>query len=147
MAHELFHVHNDEVAMDAADCPIRAVPLAGGTYSSDKESFRRKDGRLIRVSASSSPLREEGEITGSAALFRDISAEHNTRMRLQQSDIAFRNLAEAVLLTDSSVGRFRRSPSPGYCGPNGRPRPYATTESRTVNTPVYIEHESERAGS
>lgn len=100
-AHDLFHAHSNGAVMKAADCPIRCVPLAGGTYTGSNELFRRQDGSLVRVSVSSSPLREEGEITGAVVLFRDITAEHKSRVRLQQSDIAFRNLAEAVLVTDA----------------------------------------------
>jgi diguanylate cyclase (GGDEF)-like protein/PAS domain S-box-containing protein len=102
VAHDLFHVHSNNAAITASNCPIRRAPLEGRTYHGDNELFRRSDGGLVQVSVSSSPLREEGEITGSVVLFRDITDEYKTRIRLQQSDIAFRNLSEAVLVADAS---------------------------------------------
>jgi diguanylate cyclase (GGDEF)-like protein/PAS domain S-box-containing protein len=103
VAHDLFHVHTDQPGDDRAACPIRGIPMRGGTYESDNEIFRRADGDELRVSVTSSPLREEGAVTGSIVLFRDISDEHRTRARLQQTDTAFRNLAEAVVVTDASA--------------------------------------------
>lgn len=101
MAHDLFHLHSEDRAISAEDCPIREEPMLGRTYKSNNQVFVRKDGARIRVSVSSSPLREGRQINGSVVLFRDVTAEHETRQRLQQSDIAFRNLAEAVVVTDA----------------------------------------------
>ena len=83
--------------------PIRQHAERGEVYRSDDETFRRKDGSLMRVSVVSWPLREQGEVVGTVALFRDISAEYEARMRLRQAEIAFSHLAEAVVVTDAQV--------------------------------------------
>jgi diguanylate cyclase (GGDEF)-like protein/PAS domain S-box-containing protein len=100
-AHELFHSHCADEPVASEDCPIRMVPLRGATYKGDNELFRRRDGTCIHVAVTSSPLREEGRITGAVVMFRDVSVEHETRARLLQTDTAFRNLAEAVLVSDA----------------------------------------------
>lgn len=102
-AHELFHVHSDNQELTPETCPIRTVPLTGKVYSSRAEVFQRKDGSTLRVEVSASPLSAGGEITGSVVLFRDITAEHEAQLRLQQTDIAFRNLSEAVMVTDAGA--------------------------------------------
>jgi PAS domain-containing protein len=82
---------------------MRLCADRGETYRSDQGSFRRKDGRLIPVSLISSPLREDGELTGTALLYRDISAEAETRVRLRQAEVAFGHLAKTVMVTDADA--------------------------------------------
>ena len=101
--HKLFHFHSDEQQVRTAECPIISEPNNGKIFKSDKEVFRCRDGNLIRVDVTSSPLREEGEITGAVVLFRDITLEYQNRTRLQQSDIAFNNMVEAVLVADADI--------------------------------------------
>jgi diguanylate cyclase (GGDEF)-like protein/PAS domain S-box-containing protein len=102
-AHELFHVHSGIDDLTPETCPIRTVPLSGEVYSSRAEIFQRKDGSTLRVEVIASPLSSSGEISGSVVLFRDITAEYETQLRLQQTDIAFRNLSEAVMVTDENA--------------------------------------------
>ncbi len=102
-AHDLIHAQHGEEAVPADRCPTRLWAARGEVFRSDMEVFRHKTGRLLRVSLVSSPLREEGQVTGTVVLFRDIGAEHEARMRLQQADIAFSNLAEAVVVTDADA--------------------------------------------
>ena len=102
-AHSIFHVHGPEGNAAASACPILAAPRAGRVYTSDTEIFRRRDGSEMRVAVVSSPLETEGTVRGAVVLFRDISAEHQTRLRLQQADIAFRHMAEGIIVTDADV--------------------------------------------
>ncbi len=101
--HDLIHAGHGEEIHSAADCPMRLWAERGEVYRSDREIFLHKDGHLLRVSLVSSPLREEGQVTGTVVLFRDIGAEHEARMRLRQADLAFSHLAEAVVVTDSEA--------------------------------------------
>ncbi|HSQ06596.1 MAG TPA: EAL domain-containing protein, partial [Chromatiaceae bacterium] len=103
VARHLIHARHGSEAVPAEACPMRLCANRGETYRSDQESFRHKDGRLIPVSLTGSPLREEGEVTGTVVLFRDISAEVETRIRLRQAEIAFSHLAEAVVVTDANA--------------------------------------------
>lgn len=102
-AHDLFHTHCVDTPVASEDCPIRLLPLHGGTYVGGNDLFRRRDGSCLRVAVTSSPLREEGRITGAVVMFRDVSAEFEARARLLQTDTAFRNLAEAVVVTDANA--------------------------------------------
>ncbi len=103
LAHDLIHAEHEEKVNSPADCPMRRWAERGEVYRSDREIFRHKDGHLLRVSLVSSPLREEGQVTGTVVLFRDIGAEHETRNRLRQADLAFSHLAEAVVVTDTEA--------------------------------------------
>jgi diguanylate cyclase (GGDEF)-like protein/PAS domain S-box-containing protein len=100
-AHKVIHPGNGDNSVPPGGSPIRQYAERGEVYRSDQEVFRRKDGDLLRVSVVSWPLREQGEVTGTVALFRDISAEYEARMRLRQAEIAFSHLAEAVVVTDA----------------------------------------------
>ena len=106
LAHEVIHPSDPDQAGPTESSPLRHYADRGEVYRSDQEIFRRKDGRLLPVSLISSPMREEGEVTGTVALFRDISAEYEARMRLRQAEIAFSHLAEAVVVTDAE-GRIQ----------------------------------------
>jgi diguanylate cyclase (GGDEF)-like protein/PAS domain S-box-containing protein len=100
-AHELFHVHSNNKKVDGNQCPIRNKPMQGIVYGSDAETFRCKDGELLRTSVTSSPLRDESGISGAVVLFRDISKEYEDQRRLRQANIALRQLAEGVLVADT----------------------------------------------
>ncbi len=100
-AHNLFHAHSNDKKISDALCPIRNNPIRGEIYTSDAETFRCRNGTLLRVVITSSPLHEEGGINGAVVLFRDISKEYENRRRLQQADIALKQLAEGVLVADT----------------------------------------------
>lgn len=99
-AHELFHVHTSDQPVSQDGCQIRNVPLNGEIYQSEYETFRHKDGSLIRVKVTSSPLLIEHKISGAVVLFGDYTQEFQAKKRLQQSDTALHNLAEGVIITD-----------------------------------------------
>ncbi len=101
-AHVQFHQHPGAATrVSTQGCPILAETLAGEVYRSDDAVFRRGDGTLLQVSAVASPLRERGKVSGSIVLFRDISEEYQARIRLRQTETAFSNLAEGVMVTDA----------------------------------------------
>ena len=100
-AHKVTHPGDRNEGVPAEHTAMRQYAERGEVYRSDQEVFRRKDGELLRVSVVSWPLREQGEVIGTVALFRDITAEYEARMRLRQAEIAFSHLAEAVVVTDA----------------------------------------------
>jgi PAS domain S-box-containing protein len=58
---------------------------------------RRKDGRLIHISLTVSPIRDEaGEIIGASKIARDITEGKRAEAALRASEERFRNLANAV---------------------------------------------------
>ena len=102
-AHQVIQPGEPDLDPPTGGSPIRQHAERGDVYRSDDELFRRKDGQLMRVSVVSWPLREQGEVVGTVALFRDISADYEARMRLRQAEIAFSHLAEAVVVADAQV--------------------------------------------
>jgi diguanylate cyclase (GGDEF)-like protein/PAS domain S-box-containing protein len=100
-AHKVIQPSDGAAGAPTEGFPLRQHAERGEVYRSDQEVFRRKDGGLLRVSVVSWPMREQGEVVGTVALFRDISAEYEARMRLRQAEIAFSHLAEAVVVTDA----------------------------------------------
>jgi diguanylate cyclase (GGDEF)-like protein/PAS domain S-box-containing protein len=101
-AHDLLHAESNGQHVAAADCPILKVALHGETYQSTSELFRCKDGSSLPVEVTASPIRELGAITGVVTLFSDIRERLAVEARLRQSDAAFNQAAEGVLITDAS---------------------------------------------
>lgn len=101
-AHDLFHAESHGAMVPATECPIIQVALHGQTYQSGGEVFRRKDGLSMPVEVTASPIREFGEITGVVTLFSDIRDRLALEARLRQSDAAFNQAAEGILITDAS---------------------------------------------
>jgi len=102
-AHTCFHVDSGGEQLPEDLCPVRTEPARGRVYRSDAETFQRRDGSRVEVSLVASPLREEDALAGSIVLFRDISAEREAQERLRRVNVAFRNLAEAVVVTDADA--------------------------------------------
>jgi diguanylate cyclase (GGDEF)-like protein/PAS domain S-box-containing protein len=102
-AHRLFHACGAEGGGRPGQCPILERPRAGGVYRGDGETFRRRDGTTLRVSVVASPLTSDGAVRGVVVLFRDVSLEYEARLRLQQAEVAFRHMAEGVVVTDAGA--------------------------------------------
>lgn len=100
-AHQLFHEHIGVEGGWGSSCPLQEVPLGGEVLRSDEEVFRTRAGEKLPVSVVASPLNVNGELSGSIVLFRDLRAERAAKEKLQTADIAFRNLAEGVCVTDN----------------------------------------------
>lgn len=102
-ARRLFHLECSAMAAVGGHCAGAELLVDDGVRRDGDARFRRRDGSPIRVSVVCSPLREEGEVVGSIVLFRDVTGELETRERLERADVAFRNLAEGVLVTDAEM--------------------------------------------
>ncbi len=100
-AHDLFHYHSDNKKVHARDCPILTETIKGNVFKSDSEVFKCKNGQLKNVNVVSSPLKDGDVIRGTVVLFHDITEEAIRKIRLQQADIAFQNIAEAIIVTDT----------------------------------------------
>ncbi len=102
-AHNLFHHHSSEDNITEQDCHIRTIPLSGEIYRSSEETFTDRDGNLIRAEITSSPLWNNAHISGAVVLFRDITLDYENRIRQKQTDTAFQNMSEAVVVTDANI--------------------------------------------
>jgi PAS domain S-box-containing protein len=90
LAHETFHhQHDDGTPYPEQDCPLLKVRTEGRVVRSSDDSFIHKDGKIIPVAYSASPLRNEsGDIDGVVVVFRDATAETEERHRAQRELIA-----------------------------------------------------------
>jgi PAS domain S-box-containing protein len=86
LAHHTFHhQHGDGTPYPEQDCPLLTVRTEGRVARSADDSFIRKDGRIIPVAYSASPLRNEsGDVDGVVVVFRDTTAETAERLRAQR---------------------------------------------------------------
>ncbi len=85
----------DEVAEEEPE--LREVLTAGQSLQSFEVVRRRKDGRLIDVSISISPIRNAADfIIGTATIERDISEERANRMALEEREEQIRLLLEST---------------------------------------------------
>ena len=89
---------------------------------------RRKDGRLIDVSITVSPIRDEhGNIVGAAKVARDVTLQRSAQAALQESEARLRFTLEAAEIGDWSLdfatGNWQRSPQHDRCFgyPTARP--------------------------
>ena len=88
--HDLIHhTRPDGSPYPAEDCPIYAAYHDGEVHHVDDEVFWRKDGMSFPVEYTSTPIREDGWLTGAVVTFRDISerkrAEATQRFLLEAS--------------------------------------------------------------
>jgi two-component system sensor histidine kinase/response regulator len=88
--HDTIHFkRKDGVLMPSEDCPVHRS-LLGRSFRIDTDYFIRKDGTFLPVSYVTTPLMEGRELTGSVAVFQDIS------LKLQQ-DADMRREREGAL--------------------------------------------------
>ena len=67
------HSHQDGSPYPREDCPIYAALKDGEVHRVDCEVFWRTDGSSLPVEYTSTPILEQGRITGAVVVFRDIS--------------------------------------------------------------------------
>lgn len=84
VAHDVVHYqYKDGAPYPVADCPLTRVWTAGESVVVEDDIFTTKDGRLLPVAYTASPLMSEG-IEGSVVVFRDISARKLQERRRAQ---------------------------------------------------------------
>ena len=101
--HEIFHYQTpDGQPITVEDCPVHRTILTGGTYRSPNDWLVRRDGRILPVSIVSSPIVENGKVTGSVAAFHDITqqleAEKTLREREKRFRLLFNSGSDAILV-------------------------------------------------
>ena len=80
----IHHQRADGSPFPAEDCELEAVQVTGVPVISRDDALTRKDGKIIPVAYSGSPLRTGHAITGSVIVFRDISAEKDEEVRAKR---------------------------------------------------------------
>jgi diguanylate cyclase (GGDEF)-like protein/PAS domain S-box-containing protein len=103
----LHHSHPDGTPFPVEECVLARRVRAGTAYESTQDCFWRKDGSLLEVACSSSPV-PLAVGTGSAFVFRDVGAEravaaaqHEAELLIRRSEVLHRTLT--ANLPDTSV--------------------------------------------
>jgi PAS domain S-box-containing protein len=81
----------DGTEYPASKCPLQAVLAAGKTSKGDDDFLIRKDGRMLPVSYTSSPILSDGQVVGAVVVFRDV-----TERRALEEQILHAQKMEAV---------------------------------------------------
>ncbi|MBF0213154.1 MAG: PAS domain S-box protein [Magnetococcales bacterium] len=105
-----FHdtVHNrriDGALVNASECPMWLKNRAGETYRSEEEYFIHQSGRIFPISVVAVPLKEEGRIIGSVAVFQDITERRRIQEALQESEARL-----SIALSASNTGFWDWNP-------------------------------------
>ena len=79
------HSHEDGSPYPREDCPIYSAIRDGQVHQVDCEVFWRTDGSSVPVEYTSTPIREDGEITGAVVVFRDISARKEIERQREEA--------------------------------------------------------------
>ncbi|WP_155827616.1 PAS domain S-box protein [Limisalsivibrio acetivorans] len=109
--HGILHSEEGSDNLAPADCRICGTVKTGEVFTAEIDTMRTKDGRLIDVEFTVTPVMEEGRPVGSVTVFRDITESLKTR----EADERMSNLSlsiariSSILLSDldkSDVIRF-----------------------------------------
>ena len=99
--HDVFHTRRaDGSPLTAAESPELKTVYTGTSYRSENEIFVRKDGTTFPVALVSTPLRENGDLTGSVAVFRDVTEIALTTAELKRLNELLEHRATTDALTD-----------------------------------------------
>lgn len=94
--HEAIHFQRaDGTRTPAAECPLLGVMKSKTTLNGD-DVFTRKDGSLLHISYTSSPIITAGEVTGAVLAFRDITERKRAEQSLLDSEERYRTVAETA---------------------------------------------------
>jgi len=78
------HSYPDGSPYPRDECPIYAAFKDGKVHREDTEVFWHSDGTAIPVEYTSTPIRENGELTGAVVVFRDISERRALEQQREQ---------------------------------------------------------------
>ncbi len=81
--YDMIHCKENGARFPYEECPNAKSAEKGKIYRSAEEWFMRKNGSLFPVSYVTSPLYENGEVTGSIIVFRDISKQKEDQERIE----------------------------------------------------------------
>ncbi|MBF0368138.1 MAG: response regulator [Magnetococcales bacterium] len=100
----MHHSHPDGRPYPPDECPIHLAFKDGIVRHVDDEVFWRKDGTSFPVAYTSTPVREEGKITGAVVVFRDITERLRVDLALKEAKDAAEaaNRAKSFFLANVS---------------------------------------------
>ncbi|MBF0328789.1 MAG: diguanylate cyclase [Nitrospirae bacterium] len=103
--HEVIHFQKaDGTPLPASECPVFLSIKSNACYRVAEDVFTRKDGTMFPIALVSTPIREDGKVTGSVAAFHDITERKRVQEELKNANI----LLERQATTDMLTGVFNR---------------------------------------
>src|ERR1019366_4425513 len=110
-AHAAYHFQRpDGSPYPPEDCPLLDVSKRHEALHIDQDTFIRKDGTLLPISYSASPLKT-GNITGAVLVFADVSHQAAERLRVERELEKLSWVAESVMRSIRADSSFTRSRS------------------------------------
>jgi diguanylate cyclase (GGDEF)-like protein/PAS domain S-box-containing protein len=107
------HSHPDGTLYPIEECPIFMALRDGKIHRVDDEVFWRKDGTSFPVEYTSTPIREDGEITGAVVTFTDVTERKKAEKALKESEERYRAVmeqsVEAIYLYDAETKQILES--------------------------------------
>jgi PAS domain S-box-containing protein len=133
----LHHSRPDGSVYPPEDCPIYAALRDGSTrHGVDDEVFWRKDGSSFPVEYTSTPLREEGVLTGAVVTFADITERKRAEEALREAYDRERQGVERLRQVDEMKNAFLSAVSHELRTPLSSVVGYALTlKQEEVNLP------------
>ncbi|MCZ6616965.1 MAG: sigma 54-interacting transcriptional regulator [Gammaproteobacteria bacterium] len=92
------HSHPDGSPYPKEECPIYAAFKDGRVHREDTEVFWHSDGTAIPVEYTSTPIHENGELSGAVVVFRDISERRRLEQQREQDFHEIHRLKEQLEL-------------------------------------------------
>jgi diguanylate cyclase (GGDEF)-like protein/PAS domain S-box-containing protein len=100
--HAVWHgLHADGRPYNEQESLIQQTLAHGTSHTSDSDYFQHKDGELLPVTFTSSPIIEHRRVVGAVLTFRDITERKQTEVALRLSASVFANSIEGVIITDA----------------------------------------------
>lgn len=110
-AHDLFHhSHEDGSPYLITTCQQLKVARTKKLFMSDDDSYWRKDGTIFPISVIATPISLEGNTTGVAIAFRDITETRKERDWLRLMQAAIEHSPTAVMITDKKANIIYTNP-------------------------------------
>ena len=81
----LHHTRSDGSPFPKEECPIYAAFKDGAVHHVDDEVFWRKDGNSFPVDYTSTPIHENGKLTGAVVVFKDITDRKQAEKELHKA--------------------------------------------------------------
>jgi PAS domain S-box-containing protein len=106
--HETLHYH-----VPANECKVNGEIRIGEEYHSEEYSFMRRDGRILPVALTATPVRRDGAVVGAVVTFQDITARLAAEKAVRESEVRFRtlfnssgDLVHPLIGKDGGFGKF-----------------------------------------